>query len=441
MAGSHSAGYDPMASAAALAQNKRAAWIYACAVGGLIGHVCWRCAVDIGGENAVITFYDVGFEGASPYLLFAKRCGWMAVCNAALAFPLVMKNTPLAFLTRYSHERLNVLHRWSGRTIWFYSCLHIYLQSIYQRFYELFYLSHISMFILAVVGMGLHKPKKSALAIIALGPLWCLGRMIRGFQKSDKLPTRLPCLHFHPSYPEIPVAPFTISSVGGVEFVIRAQKGFTLDLHKFALKNSGREVSAYIGGPNGAVPDFERMNRVVLFAEVSGEAFMFPIAVDIVRNVGRIAAGLVEVVWVIRDERMSTKIPDPDHELVASQPAEDAAALENDVRRSLYIEEESPSSPSRKYSATSPVEKKQNFDMDIDIEIVKSKNRTSVLPGRPDLGAIVRGAVTRAEWRDAVGVGACGPTELIRVARNAAAENITVGGPSVLLHCEQFGWG
>jgi hypothetical protein len=49
----------------------------------------------------------------------------MAVCNAALAFLLAMKNSPLAFLTGYSHERLNVLHRWAGRVIWFFSSLHV----------------------------------------------------------------------------------------------------------------------------------------------------------------------------------------------------------------------------------------------------------------------------------------------------------------------------
>lgn len=35
--GGHSAGYNPAASAKALAQNKRASWIYACALGGLVG--------------------------------------------------------------------------------------------------------------------------------------------------------------------------------------------------------------------------------------------------------------------------------------------------------------------------------------------------------------------------------------------------------------------
>ena len=36
-----------------------------------------------------------------------------------------MKNNPLGFLTGYSHERLNVLHRWSGRATVVYACLHV----------------------------------------------------------------------------------------------------------------------------------------------------------------------------------------------------------------------------------------------------------------------------------------------------------------------------
>ena len=51
--------------------------------------------------------------------------GRMATTNSALAFLLAMKNTPLAFLTGYSHERLNVLHRWVGRVIWFWSSIHV----------------------------------------------------------------------------------------------------------------------------------------------------------------------------------------------------------------------------------------------------------------------------------------------------------------------------
>ena len=63
------------------------------------------------------------------------------------------------------------------------------------------------------------------------------------------------------------------------------------------------------------------------------------------------------------------------------------------------------------------------------------------LPGRPGVGAIVKGVVKAAEERDLVAVAAYGPmeSELIRVTRNAVANSIELGGASVTLHCEQFG--
>lgn len=95
--------------------------------------------------------------------------------------------------------------------------------------------------------------------------------------------------------------------------MIRAQKGFTLDLHKYALKHPYKQVKAYIDGPYGAVPDFKRMNKVVLFAGGSGGAFLFPIAVDIVRNASRSAVGHLELVWVIKDERKLYSFPSVNH--------------------------------------------------------------------------------------------------------------------------------
>lgn len=49
----------------------------------------------------------------------------MAVMNLALAFFLALKNTPLAFLMGLSYEKLNVLHRWTGRTTFVFACLHV----------------------------------------------------------------------------------------------------------------------------------------------------------------------------------------------------------------------------------------------------------------------------------------------------------------------------
>lgn len=67
--------------------------------------------------------------------------------------------------------------------------------------------------------------------------------------------------------------------------------------------------------------------------------------------------------------------------------------------------------------------------------------QVNTLSGRPNLTGIVREVVKSTEAADSIMIGACGPVELMRVARNAAAENITLSGSSISLHCEQFGWG
>lgn len=84
--------------------------------------------------------------------------------------------------------------------------------------------------------------------------------------------------------------------------MIRAQKGFTLDLHKYALQHLNTQVKAYIDGPYGAMLHFKRMNKVVLFAGGSGGAFSFPIATDIAKNAEGCSVP-VEFVWVIKDDR------------------------------------------------------------------------------------------------------------------------------------------
>ena len=48
----------------------------------------------------------------------------LAVGNLCFTVLLSIKNTPLAFLTGYSHERLNVLHRTTGTVTITCSILH-----------------------------------------------------------------------------------------------------------------------------------------------------------------------------------------------------------------------------------------------------------------------------------------------------------------------------
>lgn len=60
--------------------------------------------------------------------------------------------------------------------------------------------------------------------------------------------------------------------------------------------------------------------------------------------------------------------------------------------------------------------------------------------GRPDLQSLIREAVQSVDKSKRVLVAACGPDSLMRVVRNTTASLITSGGPSIELHCEQFGW-
>ena len=209
------------------------------------------------------------------------------------------------------------------------------LHYIRRRYYEFFYMIHCAMFVVGVIFLGLHKPKKFAKAMYGVGAFWCFDRLLRwsrtlyyylggggGSNEVTVIPlpglaTKLvfrsptamaftPGSHAFVGIPHIrrfQTHPFTISSASAVEFVVRAQKGFTFDLHTYALKHPYTVLKASLDGPYGAVPDFKQMNRVVLLAGGSGGAFLFPIAVDIARNARRCAVTEVEAVWVIKDRR------------------------------------------------------------------------------------------------------------------------------------------
>ncbi|KAF8250580.1 hypothetical protein K440DRAFT_653467 [Wilcoxina mikolae CBS 423.85] len=451
------------------------------------------------GLNAVFQFWDLKFTGMFPYSFFAKRAGWMAICNAALAFLLAMKNTPLSFLTGYSHERLNVLHRWIGRTIWFWSSIHVFafniiiitsLNYLRKRHYEFFYMMHVCMFAIAVTFLGLHKPHKFGKAMIVIGSIWCCDRLlrtVRGLYYSHgnsvtiiplpglatKLVFKRP-MNFTPgshAFVRIPAIrkfqshPFTITSSPNVEFVVRAQKGFTFDLHTYAINHPNAVLKAFIDGPYGAVPDFKRMNNVILFAGGSGGAFLFAIAMDIARNVGRCSVTGVEAVWVIKDRRHLTWFEDELEELkkspivnmsvyvthntdpiVTSLSVEADAAREENVRRSIYVENDEPQLPNLNDDIAFKVLESGLVRQSAAQKLEATIDKMPRIPyrthnGRPDISAIIGSVVSSSEQRNTVAVGACGPSELMRVARNAVADNITLTGPSITLHCEQFGWG
>lgn len=140
------------------------------------------------------------------------------MANMVVVVILALKNTPLSFLTPYSHERLNILHRVAGYATIVYVITHAICYCVYllgaghieillrteeifgivaglsflilgiggtfirRKWYELFYYMHVTFWVLAVVSVGLHQPELGGKVIVATflaGGLWSLDRLIR----------------------------------------------------------------------------------------------------------------------------------------------------------------------------------------------------------------------------------------------------------------------
>ena len=59
---------------------------------------------------------------------------------------------------------------------------------------------------------------------------------------------------------------------------------------------------------------------------------------------------------------------------------------------------------------------------------------------RPNIGAAIKEAINSAGRAEKVVVGVCGPQGMVTDARRAVGGCIRVGGPSVELHVEGYGW-
>lgn len=68
------------------------------------------------------------------------------------------------------------------------------------------------------------------------------------------------------------------------------------------------------------------------------------------------------------------------------------------------------------------------------------KSSYAIYQGRPDVPGVLTRIVDSADGRERIVVAACGPDELMEVTRKTMAGCISVRGPSVEFHGEQFGW-
>lgn len=131
---------------------------------------------------------------------------------------LALKNTPLAFLTAYSYERLNCLHQIAGYTMFSFMAMHAVSYTVYffgknlvhllvekeqiagiiagfaflsvtlsaivlrRIWYELFYVVHLMFVIVGIVCVCFHRPdftEKIIIIMLLTASMWVTDRLIR----------------------------------------------------------------------------------------------------------------------------------------------------------------------------------------------------------------------------------------------------------------------
>ncbi|KAK3342994.1 ferric reductase NAD binding domain-containing protein [Neurospora tetraspora] len=316
----------------------------------------------------VVANVAVGFTNvdASSKANFASRFGRLALSNLGLVIFLALKNTPLAFLTAYSYERLNCLHRIAGYTMFIWMVLHASLYTTFfsesgmmvtkfkdrteiaaivagfsfltvvlsatilrRIWYELFYVVHISSWIMGIVALGFHQPvvaKKGIIVILLVASMWVLDHLIRitrvlyyslnneatlyplpdGGTKVifKKAPARAAagkhCFIWIPAVRKFEMHPFTIHKTNSLEFTIKAQNGFTRDLHQHAVANPGISVRASLDGPYGTFPDPMDYDKIVLIAGGGGATFTFGLVANILERLHDEPHKTITFIWAVK---------------------------------------------------------------------------------------------------------------------------------------------
>ena len=205
--------------------------------------------------------------------------------------------------------------------------------------YEAFYIVHIIMFMLILIGVGMHRPDlsdKTVYMIIFTASIWAADRLFRASRmvmialgnratitplgqngihiSMWRTPWRaVPGSHVFLWIPRIrsfEAHPFTIVSTNPLELVVSAQDGFTRDLLSYATTNPGATLRASCDGPYGTLPDFSKYDKVVLIAGGSGASFAFGVALHLIHQMeasGRNSK--INFTWVIREHGTFAPFP------------------------------------------------------------------------------------------------------------------------------------
>ncbi|KAH7011950.1 ferric reductase NAD binding domain-containing protein [Ilyonectria destructans] len=482
------------------------------------------------GINIVAMFIKLDNSNMPLLSNVASRAGWMAISNTLIVTILALKNTPLAAITIWSHERLNILHRVAGfATVTFviiHGCSYAAVFGLQGRlsrlteldeifgiiagfsflcvgfagaivrnwWYELFYYLHITFWMLGIVMVGLHQPepsRKILLLTCTAAGIWGLDRLIRLFRLvingANNTVTLTPLPHggtrlvfskppygatlakhsfiWIPSIRALQTHPFTIVATNPVEFVVAAHDGFTRALHDSALQNPGVSLRASVEGPYGTFPNPREHDKIILVAGGSGASFTVGVALSVLEQSRNNDNKSIVFIWMIK------------HQSYLTWFSEHLEILKSDPRVSIHVYITRPPAPetltkelstasessSRSTSTTSDPEKAPvsrlviplptlTTDMEktglstlvespvSPLDVAEPSDDFSITYRRPDVAALIKAGVEGVPSNQRVLVMGCGPQTLTTTVRDATSECIRTEGPTIELHCEQFGW-
>jgi ferric-chelate reductase len=84
----------------------------------------------------LLEFVNNNIEGAQHFTSLGVRASWLAVAQVPLLILLAGKNNLIGAVTGVSYERLNILHRWVSRVLFFLVTLHvIFLHLSWNAYY------------------------------------------------------------------------------------------------------------------------------------------------------------------------------------------------------------------------------------------------------------------------------------------------------------------
>ncbi|KAI1850219.1 hypothetical protein JX265_002116 [Neoarthrinium moseri] len=274
--------------------------------------------------------------------------------------------------------------------------------------------------------------------------------------------------------------PFTIVATSPTELIVNTYSGFTRDLHKYALKNPGASLRVSLEGPYGTFPDPIDFDKVVLVAGGSGASFTFGLASNMLSKMTETSDKQIDFIWTVKERdnlswfadhlnaiRTHTHAPKVALKVHATRSAPSTPAVtEKPSTQSLQPTVGSMSSADlAPMTPLSELEKESRLVHPEDLPAIVPTGEDPekdglravmchmgrrtittgsidmpVEEGRPDVVALLQEAVKSSGRDKRILIAACGPDGLMKAVRNTAAGLITKDGPSIELHCEQFGW-